>query len=426
MFNNFVQYRIVIPTYERYDNFKTIDFLKRNNVANDMIDIFVSSQDQKEKYINSIGEDYNFIIGVIGLVEQRNFITDYYDEGQIILSIDDDIDDLIEKDNKPFLEWIDDCIIFMNVNNVGIIGINPSVNPFFYEQRKNGNTFKIGHYLIIGCFQILRNHKELKLNYLTEDWERSILYFLKYGNTGRYNNILIKTKYFAKKGGLSSQRNKDNYIHSLNCLLYKYPSLLKFNYKKLPLDKYNQMPNLCFKKLKGTAYDIIQLPEISASELSLLYCMLENIYIPKKTEATNRRGFPLGHQSTTFGMTRARFKRTNGNIYDLSSLSIKYPEIYNELLRIGNIIVPFKYTSIHINKNVICPSHKDSKNIGKSLLLSFGDYTGCNIVINGESHDANLKPIIFNGAELEHYNTNDLQGIKYSLVYFNGNMSNIY
>jgi hypothetical protein len=184
------------------------------------------------------------------------------------------------------------------------------------------------------------------------------------------------------------------------------------------------MPNLCFKKLKGTAYDIIQLPEITASELSLLYCMLENIYIPKKTEATNRRGFPLGHQSTTFGMTRARFKRLNGNIYDLSSLSIKYPEIYNELLRIGNIIVPFKYTSIHINKNVICPPHKDSRNVGKSLLLSFGDYTGCNIVINGESHDANLKPIIFNGAELEHYNTNDLQGIKYSLVYFNGELSN--
>jgi hypothetical protein len=417
-------FRIVIPTYERYDNFKTIDFLKRNNVANDMIDIFVSSQDQKEKYINSIGEDYNFIVGVIGLVEQRNFITDYYDEGQIILSIDDDIDDLIEKDNKPFLEWVTDCINFMNENSVGIVGINPSVNPFFYEQRKNGNAFKIGYYSIVGCFQILRNHKELKLNHIAiEDWERSILYFLKYGNTGRYNNILIKTKYFAKKGGLSLQRNKDNYINSLNCLLYKYPYLLKFNYKKLPLDKYNQMPNLCFKK-NNESIDIIKLPEIPASELSLLYCMLENIYIPKKTEATNRRGFPLGHQSTTFGMTRARFKRLNGNIYDLSNYSIKYPEIYNELLRIGNIYCPFKFTSIHINKNVVCPKHKDNKNVGKSMLVSFGDYAGCNIVIEDKMYDANLKPIIFNGAELEHWNTNDLVGDKYSLVYFNGELSN--
>ena len=417
--------KIAIPTYDRYDNFKTLDFLKRNDVSVDTIDIFVANEEQKEKYINSIGENYNFIIGVIGLVEQRNFITDYYDEGQIIISMDDDIEDLIEKDDKPFLEWVDDCINFMNENSVGIVGINPSVNPFFYEQRKNGNPFKIGYYSVVGCFQILRNHKELKLNHIAiEDWERSILYFLKYGNTGRYNNVLIKTKYFSKKGGLSTQRNKDNYNNSLNCLLYKYPNLLKYNYKKLPLDKYNEMPNLVFKK-HSVSLNVIELPIIPASEFCVLYSMLENIFFPKKKERNNRRGFPLNHQSITFGYTRARFgTRKNGKLFDLSSHSIKHPEIYEELLRIGNIYCPFKFTSIHINKNVVCPKHTDSKNVGQSMLVSFGDYTGCKIVVGGIEYDTNCNPIIFDGSNIEHWNTDDLEGTKYSLIFFNGELSN--
>jgi hypothetical protein len=52
------------------------------------------------------------------------------------------------------------------------------------------------------------------------------------------------------------------------------------------------------------------------------------------------------------------------------------------------------------------------------MLLSFGDYTGCNIVIEGTMYDARHKPIIFNGSEREHWNTDDLSGNKYSLVYY--------
>jgi hypothetical protein len=51
-------------------------------------------------------------------------------------------------------------------------------------------------------------------------------------------------------------------------------------------------------------------------------------------------------------------------------------------------------------------------------LLSFGDYTGANIVIDGILHDAKYNPIVFNGAELEHWNTDDLVGNKYSLVFY--------
>jgi len=155
----------------------------------------------------------------------------------------------------------------------------------------------------------------------------------------------------------------------------------------------------------------IQMP-INPNELAYLYCLLEEITIPIKNNTNGRRNFP-NHRATTFGIVRGRFTGKT----DLSAMTKKHPEIYNEINRIGKLF-SFEYTSIHLNKNVVCPKHKDSKNKGNSLLLSFGDYKGGNIVIEDKKYDANCNGIIFNGSKLEHWNTDDLIGNKYSLVFF--------
>jgi hypothetical protein len=417
--------KIVIPSYDRYEDFKTIKFLEKNNIPKECIYIFVSTDEQKEKYINCIGKDYNIIVGILGLVNQRNFITNYFDENEILICMDDDIDDLIHCENKPLIEWLYECINFLNNSEYGLLSISPSINPFYFEQRiTSKNIFSISNNYCVGAFYILKNDKNIILNknILLEDWERSLLFQQKYGKNIIYKSILIKTKYFAKNG-LSHERTKYNYLSSINKLIYNFSDILSFTYKKLPLDKYIDFPNLRFEK-KVKFDDVIQLPKIEPSELNVLYCMLENINISPRGEKSNRRGFPLHHRSATFGYTRARYKtRLNGNLYDISAYSLKYPEIYNELLRIGNIYCPFEFDAIHVNKNVVCPAHKDSKNVGKSMLLSFGDYTGCNIVVEDKIYDTNCNPVIFDGSDLIHYNTNDLQGTKYSLVFFNSEMS---
>lgn len=408
--------KIVIPTYDRCNRFETLTFLKKYNFPIENIYIFLANEEEKIKYINSFGEEYNWIIGVIGLTQQRNFITNYFDDGEIIISMDDDIEDLIHKDDKPLLDWLNECVEYLKKSKYALMSISPSVNPFFFEQRRNSDSFRIGNYYSIGAFYILKNNKKILLNdnILLEDWERSILFVKKYGSNVRYNDVLIKTKYFGK-GGLFTQRNKNNYLTSVNKLLYNYPEYVSFTYKKLPLDKYIEFPNLRFKLVIGEEVDVIELPKIEPVELSILYHELENINITKRGIKSNRRGFPLGHRSVTFGYVRGRY---NG-IYDLSLHTKKYPHIYQELLRIGKLICPFEFNSIHINKNVVCPPHTDSNNVGESLLLSFGDYTGCNIVIDGNIYDTNCKPIIFNGSALSHHNTDDLEGNKYSLVFFN-------
>ena len=137
--------------------------------------------------------------------------------------------------------------------------------------------------------------------------------------------------------------------------------------------------------------------------------------IPKKTSTNNRRGFTEGHRAITFGITTKRCSTVTG----LSYYSKKMPEIYKEILKLGEIVCPFPFKSIHLNHNVVCPKHLDSNNVGESLLISFGDYQGCNIVIEDTIYDAKHTPIIFNGSKLTHWNTDDLQGNKYSLVYYN-------
>jgi len=154
------------------------------------------------------------------------------------------------------------------------------------------------------------------------------------------------------------------------------------------------------------------LKSIPCEEFNVLYEMLEKITIPLKNK-TNSRGDFGKHRSMTLGITRGRFNGITG----LSQPSKKYPHIYEEVMRIGKLIDQ-NFKSIHINKNVVCPPHIDSKNVGESVLVSFGDYSGCNIVIDEVMYDAFCKPIKFDGSKLIHYNTNDLVGTKYSLVYF--------
>jgi len=153
---------------------------------------------------------------------------------------------------------------------------------------------------------------------------------------------------------------------------------------------------------------------IDKSEFAILEKMLNDINIPYVSSKSNRRGFGK-HRRACFGLVRERYSGKINN----SRFTRKYPEIYEEILRIGKLYCPFSFTSIHINKNVVCPPHKDEKNVGDSMIVSIGDYEGCKLVIEGEVYDAKYNPIIFNGAEKEHYNTDDLVGTKYSLIYYN-------
>jgi hypothetical protein len=143
-----------------------------------------------------------------------------------------------------------------------------------------------------------------------------------------------------------------------------------------------------------------------------MYSLLKKYTIPFKNNRTNRRGFPK-HRSMTLGITKGRFNGITG----LSYYSKKYPELYQSLKDYGIQICNFPFTSIHINHNVVCPPHRDTKNQTKSCIVSFGEYTGGELVIEGEIFNTFENPVTFNGAEKEHWNL-PFKGNKYSIVFF--------
>ncbi len=77
-----------------------------------------------------------------------------------------------------------------------------------------------------------------------------------------------------------------------------------------------------------------------------------------------------------------------------------------------------------MNRNFKCPRHIDSKNIGESVLINIGDYTGGELIIENYPTENETKIVDninsifrFNGSKYYH-SVNDFEGTRYALVYF--------
>lgn len=145
-----------------------------------------------------------------------------------------------------------------------------------------------------------------------------------------------------------------------------------------------------------------------------IYDLLQKCKLNMTTKNNNRKGF-MHHRRATFGYLVNRI----GRVYGLGSSSKRFPDLYKALIQLGNSICPHPFTSIHVVKNLTCLPHKDKNNVGESTIIAIGEYTGGQLTIEGlGTFDTFENPITFNGYERTHWNTNDLNGTKYSLIYF--------
>ena len=75
-----------------------------------------------------------------------------------------------------------------------------------------------------------------------------------------------------------------------------------------------------------------------------------------------------------------------------------------------------------MNKNYKIGRHIDKANIGESVLVCCGDYTGGLTCVEYEDglkkFDASKEPVMFDGGRYYHY-VEDFSGDRYSLVFFN-------
>jgi hypothetical protein len=229
-----MEYVVAIPSYNRPNEIikKTLKTLADGGVEKERIFIFVADEEQAEIYKTT---GYKIIIGVIGIANQRVFISKYFPVGQYIISLDDDVEELQTLQESKLVKLTDLHTFFTSSyetlmrENLFIWGIYPVRNAFF---MKSGVMTKSLKFLIGVCYgYINRNLHEL---YPTaegkEDIEQSILYFKRDGGVIRFNHVAVKTKFNAV-GGLGKDRFEMNEKAS-QLLKEKYPDVVKIFHRK--------------------------------------------------------------------------------------------------------------------------------------------------------------------------------------------------
>jgi len=83
----------------------------------------------------------------------------------------------------------------------------------------------------------------------------------------------------------------------------------------------------------------------------------------------------------------------------------------------------FDWIQIQLNKDYISPPHYDSSNVGESIIIGLGDYTGGELCIDRKSYieeiDIKHKVYQFNGSTYKHWAKPKTSGARISVVFFN-------
>lgn len=234
-------FKIVIPSYNRITTLKekTYKLLQRYNTPLDQIWIFTAPSEY-DAYRIAFPES-NVIRGELGLRAQRNYITNFFEEGTPLVHLDDDLESIwtlqtdSESEKQTLVElpdlsgFISECFRLCLENRLHFWGIYPISNAFFMKPDYSLNLkFCIGH--MWGCI----NCKDIQITLdYKEDVERSILYYKRDGKILRMNNICAKTK-MGKPGGMGKRVKErlDENIKSSEYLIKEYPEYVIKNKKR--------------------------------------------------------------------------------------------------------------------------------------------------------------------------------------------------
>ena len=154
--------------------------------------------------------------------------------------------------------------------------------------------------------------------------------------------------------------------------------------------------------------------------LNDIFIELEEINIPTTFKTNILNG---AHHAVKTGATTQREARQT--LFSKNSKSgKKYPHmmpLFKKFIK-SHYPMGFNFKSVYVNRNVIAKKHIDSGNVGMSLLVGLGSYTGGRTILymaNESSRKFHIKTnsIMFNGSEIPH-ESEKFKGVRYSLVFF--------
>jgi hypothetical protein len=429
-------YYIAIPSYKRHTILpkKTWKLLIEGGVPIDRIAVFVANKDEESLYRTTL-PDANIIVGVLGLVAQREFIAKQYPEGANLLFMDDDISQLKRLvDNKLVTITDIDAVIrhgFKEMSDHGshIWGIYPAASSLYMKAQPAITTDL--RYLPGGMYGINNIHPPILLyGDNKEDCERTLWYWERYKCIVRLNHVTLLTRNYAPGGMDSPTRKAQTNIYTQK-LVDRWPYYVKRIYKpKHGIWDLRFLPQKEADGLDDTAMDVLPLRAGYEEAKAALLTELKKVTIPPlgKPSTPERRKHhgvradligSIG-RTATFG-----FGQTRMNGIAEFRFNKKYPDLLRALINFGNLIAEpgWRYTAITLNHGVQATKHRDKSNVGRSIIIGIGDYTDGALRVwepdDAFYTDMDLKdrPTIFNGA-LRTHETQPFTGDRYTIIYY--------
>ena len=304
--NNYI---IAIPSYKRPQTLKnkTMNILKKHNINPNKIYIFVSDKEEKKIYKNEIDSKFynKMVIGKPGIKNIRNFMPNYFKEGQKIFYMDDDIKEIYQNFNnnkiinkigsnydkkknklkvlKDLDKFILDAFRIAQKLKIDNWGIYPVENPYFMKPTSKNVDDYISTNLsyIIGFMTGVINNRKCEKRTIDdkEDYERSIKYYLKDNGLLRFNNITCGTNCYKEPGGMQIERTKKRVHDSAVYLTKKYSELCSLNTQKK--SGYSEI-RLRDKRISNNKNNNIKKIDLSIPNT----CSLKN-KLPKKNNTKN-------------------------------------------------------------------------------------------------------------------------------------------
>tara|TARA_R110000744_G_scaffold57085_1_gene120156 strand:- start:2002 stop:3360 length:1359 start_codon:yes stop_codon:yes gene_type:complete len=445
--------RYIIPTYKRSKTISnhTLKVFREGSVPRANIWLFVANQQEKEDYLANVDNSLfgHIEIGEKGLVEQRNYITHFFEEGAKIVECDDDLHTferlVVDVSGKHHLasvenipEFCEEAFDRCKEEKSGLWGIHPCHNAYFLRPKVTTGLF-----FLVGLFQGRINRKDIVLSIdQKDDFERTCKYYLEDGKIVRFWNVCCKTKYYNPKGGLG-EFGKDRKAESLvaaNALVSLFPHLCKLYLKKksgyAEVRLKDRRPHITGKKIK-------ELPKTHLfkgdwkTDCAVMEKILSKIEYyhtrPKMAYVKKGDGSLLYGETWKSHMGKTGMRQPHPTIKGqyLSEFKRKNPylmPIFKEFQK--KWFADFPFSQVQINKNWYCPPHFDAKNTGESVLVAFGNYKdGSTCMYNEKAKrdcdriirvDARLAPLKMNGSLILHWvEPIRAYGDRYSLVFFN-------
>jgi hypothetical protein len=454
-----MSYVVAIPSYGRVEGLKnnTLKTLHDGGIPSSKIYVFVANKEEETAYREGIPKELygKLIVGIKGLLEQRNFITDYFPKGQRYVSIDDDVKGYykvvppagekrsltgsklvqIHKLDTLFRLGFEECA----KHKYHLWGIAPVANAGFMKNEIDTDI----RFISGGTFGVINRKMPLHIAY-KDDYERTLQNAVIDGGVIRLSGVCAKWRMY-QPGGLDAKRVEriDENRKSAKYLMDKYPGLVFEKKMKDPSLKGTEIrlaKRLGEKEEElegGKRIHIEGEDDTSISTLPIrnkerydrlkatLLDVLERSTVPKIPKpaptAHSNRGTKLGTigRTITFG-----YGDTRRGIKEYAS-NARHPELLKALIDFGNCIVPkgWDYNGITLNHGVKAKKHKDSKNLGVSYIIGIGDFTGGKIKVwdKDDKHpvemDLHDKPVGFNGGLLFHQTT-PFKGNRYTIIYY--------